>query len=117
MRAPADDSTLPPRGDRGAAAIGSPGSAERLVADHRAADWEGTMATRFPRYVSITTWFILMAVTWALAVPGHLSVSNWFWLTLGGVGLALIIIKVLERIKPTQTVAQLLYEVEHPPKA
>ncbi len=75
------------------------------------------MATRFPRSVSITGWFTLMAVTWALAVPGHLSVSNSVWLTLGGVALALGVILLLGQMKPTQTVAQILYEVEHQPKA
>ncbi len=75
------------------------------------------MATRFPRSVSIMVWSTVMAVTWALAVPGYLSASTWVWLAIGGVALALGAIMLLERMKPTQTVAQLLYEVEHPPKS
>jgi hypothetical protein len=75
------------------------------------------MATRFPRSVFMTGWFLLMACTWVLAVPGHLSVSNWGWLTVSGVALTLGVVMLLEHMKPTQTVAQILYEIEHPPVA
>lgn len=75
------------------------------------------MLRTYARSIPITVWIGLMMATWVLLVPGQLSVASSDWLNLGVGCLALSVLQALERLRPKPIMAQILYEVEHQPKA
>lgn len=71
------------------------------------------MLPHFPLVVYLSVWLVVAYGAWAAFVPGSISSTTWLGLNIGTLAAMRIGATLWKRRGPPQSVAQILYDVEH----
>lgn len=60
------------------------------------------------------SWISVAMAIWAVEVPAWMSVTTFGWVNAAALGAGTILVTAVRSARPTQSIAQVLYETEHP---
>ncbi len=72
------------------------------------------MSYKYGQWILGTSWMAAAMGLWFVAVPTWMSVSTFWWVNTAAVAVGAILVTSLRSARPSQSIAQVLYDTEHP---